>query len=303
MKRVNVLISLGVVAILFFGIVPNALGSWVLDGEFRIPGTGSYRGMALTNDEQGLYVTGIQERNVVLIDLSGKTPLITQTTSIGSINPKACGKAVFVATDDRVWVPASDDLEVYEFTADLKLVAIHDIRGLGVSKCEGVLVDGEGNLYLAERSGTAGVVKLKKAEAGWQRDTDWGINGAAELGGEVRCPIIDAVGTIYAGVWGGGTGDKLFKVDQQGNKELVASGIAAPYHLAVDGKGQIYSINYSVEPVLTMIAPTGEVIGTYTKGDLGLKTDGSGIAITKDGQRLFILDQTNISVSWYRWVE
>ncbi|MCK9223421.1 MAG: hypothetical protein M0Q40_12575 [Limnochordia bacterium] len=73
--------------------------------------------------------------------------------------------------------------------------------------------------------------------------------------------------------------------------------------MAVDGKGQIYSINYSVEPVLTMIAPTGEVIGTYTKGDLGLKTDGSGIAITKDGQRLFILDQTNISVSWYRWVE
>jgi len=290
-----------VVLVMLLVLTPAVFGRWVYQSEIRIDGTRSYRGMILSNDEKTLYVVGLQDKVVLAYDVSVPNPEVIAFTALP--NPDAIGKAVFVSSDDHVWVPATVIPEVYEFTADLQLVAVHSTQGLGITTCEGIVLDQAGNLYLSDRTGTAGVVKLIPSASGWQRDTSWGVQGAAELGGDVRIAAIDDDGVIYAGVYSGSTADFIFKIDEKGNKSVFANNLAHPLQLTIDSQGKIHSINYAATPILTIISPSGEVLETYDSAELGLQTPGAGIAVTKDGKKLYILDQQDISVRIYNWVD
>jgi capsular exopolysaccharide synthesis family protein len=108
---------------------------------------------------------------------------------------------------------------------------------------------------------------------------------------------------VVAGVYSGSTADFIFKIDEKGNKSVFANNLAHPLQLTIDSQGKIYSINYAATPILTIISPSGEVLETYDSAELGLQTPGAGIAVTKDGKKLYILDQQDISVRIYNWVD
>jgi DNA-binding beta-propeller fold protein YncE len=290
-----------VVLVTLLVLTPAVLARWTYQGEIRIDGTKSYRGMALSNDEKTLYVVGLQNKVVLAYDVTSSKPDVVAFTALP--NPNATSKAVYISSDDHVWVPATTIFEVYEFTADLNLVAIHDISNLGVITCEGILVDKAGSLYLSERTGSAGMVKLIPSATGWQRDNTWGIQGAAELGGDVRIATMADDGTIFAGIYAGSNANLIYKIDAEGKKYVFADNLAHPIQLDLDAQGRLYSVNYASNPILTIISPSGSMLETYEQAELGLNTPGSGLAVTKDGKKLYILDEQDIAVRIYQWVD
>lgn len=56
--------------------------------------------------------------------------------------------------------------------------------------------------------------------------------------------------------------------------------------------GRIYIVHYEQQtPALTVLDASGTVLGTWTAASLGIATELSEVAVSRDGNTLFILDQ------------
>lgn len=272
---------------LLVAIVSVAAHGWEPAGKIGSAAPGSsVRGVALSLDGAHLYVAGVQDMSVWKYDVA--TGDMVASFRLSSLNAGAYGKAVFVSSDGHVWAPGTVP-ELYEFDADLNLVAKYDLRPFGILNPEGAVVLDDGSVIVTDRSGSVGVYKFTVSNGSLQRVASFGNNGHVALGSDLRQPAIAADGAILVGDYGSTT---IYKIDSAtGAVSTFASGIAGPYHLATDAAGNVYVVHYSNAVGLTVLDASGQVVTTSTRTELGITTEASGVTVTPDGSTLYVLDQ------------
>jgi len=246
---------------------------------------GSVRGAALSPDEQYLYLAGVQDFAVWKFEVA--TGKVVAIASLAALNPGAYGKSVFVTADGHVWTPGTVP-ELYRFDADLNLVQQFDLRPFGIQNPEGTVVTADGTIIVTDRRGNVGLYAFRLANGTLTPVATFGQNGYVKLGSDVRQPAIAKDGSILVGDYGG---DTIYKVDAKTGAVTVFATVDDPYHIAVDGDGNVYVVQYSHTVALTVLDSAGKVLATYTPAQLGLETEASGVAVTADGRYLFVVDQ------------
>lgn len=279
----------GLVVLIALLFAVGSVGAYALEPAGKIgsaaPGN-SVRGAALSLDEKYLYIAGVQDMAVWKYDAA--TGEMVASVRLSALNPGAYGKAVFVDKNGHVWAPGTVP-ELYQFDADLNLIATYDLRPFGIVNPEGAVVLADGSVIVSDRSGSVGVWKFTVADGKLERAASFGDNGHVALGSDVRQLAIAADGAILVGDYASTT---IYKVDPEtGAVSTFASDLANPYHLATDAAGNVYVVHYSDAVGLTILDAAGNVVTTSSRADLGITSEASGIAVTADGKTLYILDQ------------
>jgi DNA-binding beta-propeller fold protein YncE len=203
--------------------------------------------------------------------------------------PDAYGKAVAVGPDGDVWAPTSSTLELLRYSKSLDYKGTYSISDLGAEVVEGVVVDRDNNLYVPDRKNIGGIYKAKLSGNYTVLDRTFGKNGHAANCGEVRQIAISSDGSIYVGDFNGST---IFKVDIKTGKETVLTAkVAKPYHIAVDKIGRVYVAQYDAPTALSIIAPDGTTLASFTAAELGINDRSAGVAVNAAGTKLFVVDQ------------
>lgn len=257
--------------------------------DLEVPIGETARGASLSPDGKTIYVGAIRDRKILAIDTENGD--VIAEVNLTEFNPGAYAKAVYVNEKGDVYVPGSDVLEIFWFDEELFLIDAFNIEEFGISDCEGLVADKNGNIYAGDRKGDGGLYKLKDIKGDLELDTKWGHTGWADVG-QVRLPCINK-DSIY--VVDHNT-SILYKVDLatgKVSKLAELSGIGG-FATAADDAGRVYVAHYNDAQVAVSIWENGKVT-ELSRGELGITSNIGGIAVSKDGSRMFLVEeQTNI---------
>lgn len=250
------------------------------------PGS-SARGLYLTTDGNTLYIAGTQDRSVVKLDVASKG--ITARADLAQVDGGAYGKAVWVDSLGDVWAPLTVPI-VAVYSSNLELKASYDLASFGVVDPEGILVSSSGDLYVTDRKGKSGIYKFRLENNKLILVQNWGVNGNVNVGKDLRQPCFTPSGDLLVGSFGG---SEIYLVQAtDGKVSVLTKDIKAPYHLASDATGHIYVAHYDrADVALSILNSDGTIAKTFTAAELGIQTETSGIAVSKDGTQIYILDQ------------
>lgn len=247
----------------------------------------SARGVAITPDGKTLYVGGIQDRSLVRVDIDAAA--VTADVSLANtINPGAYGKAVCLDAQGRVWAPLTIPM-IAVFSADLKLEAAFDLAPFGIVNPEGAIVSANGDIYVTDRKGKPGIYRFQQQGSELVLDKAWGNNGHVSLV-DLRDPALLP------------NGDMLLNLNDKGELDIMdlASGklsvltttVPKPYYIDVDAAGRIYVVHYDrKDAALSILNPDGSLVRSWSPAELGIKTEVAGVAASRDGKRVYVLDQ------------
>ncbi len=280
MKRFTLLF----IVLLIVSVVP----AMAYKEDLEVPVGETARGISLSPDEKIFYVGAIRDRKVISFD--SKYGDLLDEVNLTDFNAGAWAKAVYVNEKGDVYAPGSDVLEIYQFDSELFHVETYLIEDFGIVDCEGLVVDKDGNIYAGDRKGDGGIYKLKFYKGEIDLDTKWANSGWADVG-DIRLPCIKN-GNIYAVDFGNSI---LYKIDlATGKVTKLASLDTSGHAVAADDAGRIYVSHYSNPTVAVSIWENGKVT-ELSRAELGITSNIGGIAVTKDGSRLFIVEeQSNI---------
>ena len=280
MKRFTLLL----IVLLLVSVVP----AMAYKKDLEVPIGETARGIALSPNEKTMYVGAIRDRKIIAFDT--KNGDLLDEVNLTDLNAGAWAKAVYVNEKGDVYAPGSDVLEIYQFDAELFHVDTYPIEDFGIVDCEGAVVDKDGNIYAGDRKGDGGIFKLKFYKNEIDLDTKWANSGWADVG-DIRLACIKN-GNIYAVDFGNSI---LYKIDLATGKVTKLATLDASGHaVAADDAGRVYVSHYSNPTVAVSIWENGKV-STLTRAELGITSNIGGIAVTKDGSRLFLVEeQSNI---------
>lgn len=243
------------------------------------------RGLAISPNEKVLYVGAIRDRKVVAVD--SKTGDLINEVVLSQLNPGAWAKAVWVNEKGDVFAPGSDVLEIYQFDSELFHMETYFIDNYGIADCEGAVADKDGNIYAGDRKGDGGIYKFKNYKGDIDLDTKWGNGGWVDVG-DVRLACIKG-GNIYVVDHASST---LYKVDLATGKSTKLAGLKANggFAVAADDSGKVYVAHYNDSTVAVSIWDNGKVT-EISRSELGVTSNLGGIAVTKDGSRMFLVEE------------
>lgn len=261
----------------------------------------SARGVSLSHDGQFLYFAGIQDDAVWKIDLeSGET---VGRASVKAINSAAHAKAVWVDGHGDVWVPGTTAPELYRFDADLKLVATYSLSSYGITNPEGIVASEDNGIYVTDRGGSYQVYKFQLTSDQLSLDEGWGDDGRVAIGPDVRQPGLLLSGDLVVGPYGG---SGLFVLSAETGELTKFADAKQPYHITADHNDNVYVAHYGDTLKVTAYNLDGDLIGSWNGTDLHLLSEASGITISPNGERLYVIDQrpsTGGTVREYEWQE
>lgn len=301
LRRLSTLL---VAAALTAGVSGVSSAKWVYVASYgaATPGTEA-RGVAVTNDGRAVYLAGVHDKKIWKYDTANGT-LLAEVDLTG-LEPAAWGKAVFIDRDGDVWAPATAPT-LLRFDAGLQPKMVADLSPFGIVQPEGVVVDPYGSVYVSDRKGKGGVYKFHLQGGKLMPAGDWGSGGHVPVGADVRQLAITPEGDVVLGSFEGGSGSEIFRINgKTGQVTRLAQGVARPYHVATDAAGMIYVAQFdNPSDKLTLLDGAGKVLGRWRGEELGLATECAGVAVSPDGQMLYLVDQTRETggeVRVYRW--
>lgn len=280
MKRFTLLL----IVLLIVSVVPVM----AYKKDLEVPVGETARGIALSPDDKTMYVGAIRDRKVIAFDTKNGDQL--SEVNLTEFNAGAWAKAVWVNEKGDVYAPGSDVLEIYQFDSELFHIETYLIEDFGIVDCEGVVADKDGNIYAGDRKGDGGIYKLKFYKGEIDIDTKWADSGWADVG-DVRLACIRN-GNIYVVDFAYSI---LYKIDLATGKVTKLDSLDDSGHaVAADDAGRVYVSHYSHPTVAVSIWENGKVT-KLTRAELGITSNIGGIAVTKDGSRLFLVEeQSNI---------
>lgn len=268
------------VVLLMFLIVALPVFAWKNVLEVHVGETA--RGVALSPDGKTLYVGAIRDKKVVAVDVRDQEVIFD--VNLTEFNSGAWAKAVWVNGKGNVFAPGSDVPEIYVFDSDLMWLETYYIDGFGITDCEGAVADDHGNIYASDRSGIGGIYKIRHEDG--DLDAKWGQGGWADVG-HVRLPYLKG-DAIYAVDH---TTSILYKIDLATGKVTTLANLApSGFAVAVDDNGVIYVAHYSNPSVAVSVIENGKVT-EYSPSAFGLTSNVGGIAVTKDGSTLYLVEE------------
>lgn len=255
-------------------------GSWVVT-----PPNTSVRGMDVNEDGSIVYIGGMTQKRLVRLELpSGDVTNVDLTT----VHPQADVKSVAIDSLGRIWVPFTTPI-LAVYSPDLELETHFDLTPFGITNTEGAVVADNGDIYVTNRDNTKpGLFKFRLVDGTLQPVGDFGLMGWVPIK-ELRIPSFTPNGDLMMTSWTAGQVHLVRAGD--GINSLFAE-VPRAFQLDVDGEGRVYIVHYEKKDVaLTILNPDGSVAGTWSAAQLGTQSDVSGVGVTKDGSKLFVLDQ------------
>lgn len=244
------------------------------------------RGMDVTDDGSVVYVGGLHIRSLIRLEVpSGNVTTVDLTT----VHPKADVKSVAIDPEGRIWVPFTTPvLAVY--APDLELLTWFDLAPFGITNTEGAAVAPNGDVYVTNRANDKpGLFKFRWIADDLEPVKEFGLNGWVPIN-ELRIPVFTPDGDVMLTSW---TAGQVHLVDAETGMTTLFAEVPRSFMLDVDGAGRVYIVHYEQKnPALTILDPGGSILGTWSAAELGFETELSGVAVTRDGTKLFILDQT-----------
>lgn len=278
-----------------------ASAQWASGTAFTVSSPGSSaRGAAISADGRYVYVATVHDKSLVKLEAS--TGRVVAQADLTGADPGAWGKAAWVDGSGRVWAPlTAPRLALY--APDLELLAAYDLSGFGIVDPEGVAVSAAGEVYVTDRKGKGGVYKFRLEGNRLALVQEWGNGGHVAVGADLRQPALAANGDLLVGSFGGA---EIYRIAAAtGTVSMFARGVTTPFHLAVDAAGRVFVAHYDRRDAgLTVLGPDGTVVGTWTARALGVETEVAGVAVSADGNTLYLVDQRpgdGGKVRVYRW--
>ncbi|HHT26774.1 MAG TPA: hypothetical protein GXZ82_05965 [Firmicutes bacterium] len=249
------------------------------------PRGSSIRGLDLSPDESVLYVCGMNEKSMIKLDLSSGRML---KTSLADLGTNVAPKAVSVDAHGKVWVPLTAPI-LAVYSADLELETLYDMTPFGMTNIEGAFVSPNGDIYVTNRDNIKpGIFKFRLVDGQLQPVTSFGADGYVAIS-ELRMPVSIPNGDLIMTSWVAG---QISRVEAQtGEASLYIQGNRT-FWVAADTNGYVWVAHYELQdPGITLYNPDGSLNRTWTLADLGIVSEASSVAVTRDGHRLYILDQ------------
>lgn len=277
MKRffyfLNVLFLIGTVTAL----------AWQLD--LSVPVGETARSASLSPDGRIVYAGAIRDRKIIAIDTLNED--IIREVSLIDLNPNAWAKAVFSNKKGDVYVPGCDVLELYCFDSMLSFKGYLKLTGFGISDCEGLVADEAGNIFAGDREGDGGLYKLKNFDGILELDSQWGEHGWADVG-QVRLPCMNDTSIFVVDY----DTSILYEVSVKTGKRSKLAQLTAlgGFATAVDDAGRVYVAHYNDSNVAVSIWENGKIT-EITRDELKITSNIGGIAVTKDGESMFIVEE------------
>lgn len=253
------------------------------------PAAKSIRGVDVTDDGSIVYVGGLHLRSLIRLEVpSGKVTEVDLTP----VHEKADVKSVAVDSEGRIWVPYTTPVMAV-FSNDLELEMSFDLAPFGITNTEGATVAANGDIYVTNRANDMpGIFKFRLVDGKLVQVKDFGLNGWVPLN-EMRIPVFTPDGNLMVSAW---TAGQIFQVDAEDGIATLFAEIPRSFQIDVDGAGRVYVVHYEQKnPALTVLDADGTILGTWSAADLGMETEVSGVAVTPDGSKLFLLDQRTSS--------
>jgi DNA-binding beta-propeller fold protein YncE len=252
------------------------------------PQGSSIRGLALSPDEKALYVCGMNEKSMAKLDLSSGSYIKTSLADLGS---SVAPKAVSVDANGKVWVPLTAPI-LAVYSPDLQMETLYDLSPFGLVILEGALVSPGGDIYLTNRDNAKpGIFKFRLIDGQLHPVTSFGDNGYTAIT-ELRMPVFLPNGDLIMTSWVAG---KISRVDDQtGQTALYIQGNRT-FWVDADANGYAWVAHYELkDPALSLYNPDGSLQRTWSMAELGVVSEASSVAVTRDGKRLYLLDQRGV---------
>lgn len=246
----------------------------------------SARGIALSLDESALYIGGIQDRTLVKVVVSSGAVTAADLTKI---DKGAYGKAAWVDNQGRVWAPLTVPI-LAVYSPGLELEAAYDLKPFGITNPEGAIIGQNGEVYVTDRNkNKPGIFKFVLQNGQLAPVQSWGDNGYVKFT-DLRVPVLTASGDLLMSNYS--TGEIFLVKAADGSASVYLKGVKSPYYLALDNANLLYVAHYDrKDAALSVYGPDGSLLRSWSGAELGATTAISGIAVAKDGKRVYILDQ------------
>lgn len=254
--------------------------------KYVVTGKGSsIRGVSLAPDEKSIYISGMNEKSMIKLDLA--TGELSKV-SFADMGSKVAPKAVCADANGKVWVPLTVPL-LAVLSSDLQIEMIYDLSPFGITTPEGALVSPTGDVYVTNRDNIKpGIFKFRVVDGQLAPVSSWGNGGYVRLT-ELRMPVFTPSGDLLMTAWTAGQIHLVKAADGQASVFIQGK---STFFLDVDSNGLVYVVHYDLKTNgLTVYNPDGTLLRTWTLAELGVVSEASSVAVSRDGKRLFILDQ------------
>lgn len=276
-----------VLCLLFLAIAGSATAmELVLAGKLVVtPAKSSIRGVDLSSDEAYIYVVGMSEKSVIKANIATGEMV---KASLADLGAKVAPKAVSVDSNNRAWVGLATSA-VAVLSPDMQLEAVYDLSAYGLTTIEGVLVSPSGDIYITNRDNvTPGIFKFRLQDGQLAPVNSWGKVGYVSVT-ELRQPVLTPSGDLLMTSW---TAGKITLVKADTGDASLFIQAKRTFFLDVDGAGYVYVVSYDTKDAgLSVYKPDGTLLREWSMAELGVTTQTSSVAVSRDGKRLYIFDQ------------